>query len=334
MNFLIIQFHQIGDVILTTPIARELKKRLPYSFIDFLTFKQNKRLLEYNPYIENIFMVDKNTSFFTFIKIVKKLNKRNIDAILDFQNNPRSLYFTLFTKSKYKVTYETSRRKRFYNTLVPRCGKYPSEIKMNLIAPFLKKESSENFDYRPEIFISENEKNYVNALFDQWKIKDNDFVVTISPTHKRITRRWPLAYYLELAHYLKNRYNAKIIFTWGPGEKEYLRDVDKNKFFVIPEIDILTCTALIGRAHLHIGNDSAPHHIATSQNVPTFIILGSSSAGWCYPSDKHRCIFAKLDCQPCKKNSCKFGNERLPCLKDLRFIDVKTSLDKLIADIL
>jgi ADP-heptose:LPS heptosyltransferase len=74
-------------------------------------------------------------------------------------------------------------------------------------------------------------------------------------------------------------------------------------------------TALIKRANLHIGNDSAPKHIAVALNTPSFTIFGKSDPiGWHPPNNpKHIYITKGLHCQPCNKKICK----TLECLKTL-----------------
>ncbi len=100
-------------------------------------------------------------------------------------------------------------------------------------------------------------------------------------------------------------------------------------FFLMPELNMSDFIALIGQAKLHIGNDSAPHHIATAQSAPTFVVLGSSNSGWVYGSKEHSFAMLGLDCQPCgKKSSCRISDD-IPCMNDLSFDMIKDDLEKI-----
>ena len=333
MNILIIQFHQIGDIILTTPVFKALKKCDEQCIVDFLTFSEFKSLLIHNPNINNVYCINRDTGPVNFFKTICKLNKNDYFALFDFQNNPRSLYFSLLIKANKKVAFSDSRRRFFYNTLYKREEGYPGEVKLKVIKKFLRSINIEltMYDFKPEIFYTNRENKYIKELFKKWGIKNSDFVVTISPTHKRVTRRWPLNHFLETAEYLRKEYNAKVIFTCAPDEYDYLKNIDRSCFYVIPALNLLQFTALISKAHLHIGNDSAPHHIATSMSIPTFIILGATGHNWCYPSDKHNYIRANLSCQPCHKKYCIYSNNNIPCLNTLTFEKIRDSLNTFIS---
>ena len=46
MRFLIIQFRQIGDVLLTLPVAQAIKRQLPSSYVAFLVENHNSKSLQ------------------------------------------------------------------------------------------------------------------------------------------------------------------------------------------------------------------------------------------------------------------------------------------------
>lgn len=334
MKFLLIQFYQTGDVVLTTHIPRELKKIQPDAEIDFLVFGSNKPVLMNNKNIDNIITLSKKGGTKEMISVIKQVRKNRYDAVLDFHNNPRSAYITFLSGAKFKVGYCTSSRKFFYNTLPERLDGYPPYTKLSLIAPFAKDFRPDEHDVSPEVFVSDNDKKRVQEVLDSFGIKDSDFLVTVSPTHKRATRRWNLKGFIDTAVYMTKAYGAKVILTYGPAEMGYITDAYPNlpeNVFLMPSLGLSEFTALIGRAKLHIGNDSAPHHLATAQDVPTFIIIGSSSSSWVLPSERHTWVSMGMDCQPCYKSSCRIS-EDIPCLKELTFEMIKERLDKFISE--
>jgi len=340
MKFLIIQFHQFGDVVLTTPIPRELKKYRKDAVITFLTFKRNEPMLRYNPYIDEIITIERDEGILQFIKLLLKIRSSRFDVVLDFMDTPRSMYCTMASGAKQKVGYQTSRRSFVYNMKIERSGIYAVHFKLKFLLPFIDNIKLEEFNDKPETFFSTKEEKKINEIFHQWAIKKSDFVITISPTHKRVTRRWPLEYFKEVAKYLADTYSAKIIFTCAPYEREYLSEISdlsennyKGKFFVIPNLDLAEMITLFSKVTFHFGNDSLPHHLATSQNKPTFIVIGATGPGFCHPSEIHTYASKELHCQPCKKITCKFGNNILPCLKNFHFDEFKDKLDFFINNI-
>jgi heptosyltransferase-2 len=61
VRFLVVRFSSIGDIILTTPVVRHLKKQVDDAEVHFLTKQSFAPLLEANPYIDRVHVYNGNT---------------------------------------------------------------------------------------------------------------------------------------------------------------------------------------------------------------------------------------------------------------------------------
>ena len=86
MKFLIIRFSSIGDIVLTTPVVRCLKKQLPDSEIHFLTKQSFGTIVENNPYIDKVHLLTHSWE-----TVVHELKQENYDYIIDLHHNLRTL---------------------------------------------------------------------------------------------------------------------------------------------------------------------------------------------------------------------------------------------------
>lgn len=93
MKVLIVRFSSIGDIVLTSPVVRCLKKQLNAE-LHYITKSSYKSLLEHNPYIDRIFTIDKSID-----EVLPELKNENYDVIIDLHHNVR----TLSLKKKLKV---------------------------------------------------------------------------------------------------------------------------------------------------------------------------------------------------------------------------------------
>lgn len=84
-KILIIRFSSIGDIVLTTPVVRCLKKQLGAE-IHYLTKKVYLPLVEANPHISRVFTIEKKVS-----EVLPQLKKEHYDCIIDLHKNLRSL---------------------------------------------------------------------------------------------------------------------------------------------------------------------------------------------------------------------------------------------------
>ena len=86
MKFLIIRFSSIGDIVLTTPVVRCIKKQLPGSEIHFLTKESFGTIVKSNPYIDKVHLLSHSWE-----TIVHELKQENYDYIIDLHHNLRTL---------------------------------------------------------------------------------------------------------------------------------------------------------------------------------------------------------------------------------------------------
>ena len=84
MKILIIRFSSIGDIVLTTPVIRCLKKQLDCE-LHFLTKKNFQSILVPNPYLDKIHTLDQSLS-----RLITQLKAEKYDYIIDLHNNLRS----------------------------------------------------------------------------------------------------------------------------------------------------------------------------------------------------------------------------------------------------
>jgi len=68
-------------------------------------------------------------------------------------------------------------------------------------------------------------------------------------------------------------------------------------------------------ATLHVGNCSAPRHMAVAVGTPSLTIQGATSVGWLFPSPEHISANKWPKGCPCNENSCRMGTRE--CLLKL-----------------
>jgi heptosyltransferase-2 len=96
-KFLIIRFSSIGDIVLTSPVVRAIKKRFPNSEVHFLTKKQNAPIVAHNPYINRLMLLRKRRLH----SLIKLLRYERYNYVIDLHHNLRTWWIKrrLHTKS-------------------------------------------------------------------------------------------------------------------------------------------------------------------------------------------------------------------------------------------
>ncbi|MDO8365883.1 MAG: glycosyltransferase family 9 protein [Saprospiraceae bacterium] len=90
MKILILRFSSIGDIVLTTPVVRCLKKQLGAE-IHFLTKTAFAPIFAANPFVDQVFSFQKEISS----DLVTRLKSERYDQVIDLHHNLRSLRLKL-----------------------------------------------------------------------------------------------------------------------------------------------------------------------------------------------------------------------------------------------
>lgn len=86
MKFLIIRFSSIGDIVLTTPVIRCLKKQVPDAELHFLVKESFRSVIANNPYIQKIQVLAHSWEL-----MMHNLKLEEYDYIIDLHHNLRTL---------------------------------------------------------------------------------------------------------------------------------------------------------------------------------------------------------------------------------------------------
>lgn len=86
MKFLIIRFSSIGDIVLTTPVIRCLKKQVAEAEVHYLTKNSFKGIIESNPHVDKLHLLRDD-----FDETVNELKQEKFDYIIDLHRNLRTL---------------------------------------------------------------------------------------------------------------------------------------------------------------------------------------------------------------------------------------------------
>ena len=110
-KILIIRFSSIGDIVLTTPVVRCLRKQLPDAEIHFLTKQSYRPIVASNPYIDKI-----HTLGDSFELMLHELKTEEYDYIIDLHHNLRTLRIKRFLKNVKAFSFDKLNIKKFIYT--------------------------------------------------------------------------------------------------------------------------------------------------------------------------------------------------------------------------
>jgi len=137
-------------------------------------------------------------------------------------------------------------------------------------------------------------------------------LVAVNPVAQWPTKLWPEARFAALADRLVARYDARVVFTGGPGDRAAVGRIaagmDRPARDLAGRTSLRELAALYRRARCVISTDTGPMHLAAAVGTPTVALFGPTApwrTGPCGPG--HQVVRAPAACAPCFKRRCAAG---------------------------
>lgn len=337
-KILLFKIGAIGDVIMTTPLIKALRKRYPNYVIDYLVGMHSQKVLENNPHINDIIGFDEKIFFdkraFSALGLIKSIRKRNYDIIFVLD---KSIYTNVFASLlgipvrigfdrlgkegkllTKKVFYDGSMHEiRYYLKLLP------------------QKDKKKGINYlKTEIFPSINDKNTIKKIMEKHDLKR--FIIIApggarNPGQAASSKIWPFEKFIEVIKGLK----ITVVLVGDKGDIQIGRIIEKkekkqNIINLIGKTSIQQTSLLMKYADAIICNDTGALHMATTSNDRIVALFGPTDPKRFGPLSKNSVILhKKTDCCPCNDifGSFKRCNSN-ECMDRISAADVNRCLKK------
>lgn len=294
---LLIQLRAIGDVILTTPALRVLKRRFPDAAVDFVSNPAPAEALVHNPHLRKIIVypyAPHNAA--GLLRFIFQLRKERYDLVIDFLGTPATALIALGSGAKTRVGYNLRLRRFAYTH---RETGYRGDI-YNALTKFslLKSLGIDEEESRTEIFLSPESETWAQQQFLKLGLAGAS-VAALAPKAKRPFRQWLPERFAEIADYVQER-GHRVLIIWGPGEEEFARSVGNRMRLapvIAPRTTLLQSAALLRLCRLLIGNCGGARHIAAAVGTATLTVHGPTDPRVWTPPDDPRHAFVRAASQ-------------------------------------
>lgn len=326
-KILIINLGGIGDILLSTPALRALKRHFPQAIISILIFKPSYELVTGLSYIENIFSFQRGCSPEALLRnvfVLKALRRQNFDLSLNMRTMlSRKSAFKIrlllgLIRPKIKVGRDTEGRGDFFDIRIPETDsgqKYEMEYDIDTVLALGVKAPDRKIDF--EIGPAAIDK--VNRILKESGVRPQDLVVGIHPGGKP-SHRWPLENFAQVVNEISKRINCKFITTGSSAETALVErlkvEAGERLINFSGGLNLQELGALLKRCGVYICNDTAVMHIAAVLDVPMVAIFGAGYLTRFDPrnlSGRAVVFYKNAECSPCDQINCA----SLKCLREI-----------------
>lgn len=295
MRILVIQLKRIGDLVLTTPVLRALAEKMPHARVTVVT---NKACEELARGLRARRVIVLRNAWDT-IRTGLWARGRSFDAILDFSGTDRSAFLTALAGARHKITYERFRRKgpvrsRVYNRFVDASVQDLHTADYHLA--LLKALGIKMRGLPSEIHFSERSLCKAESILKKKHISP-PFAV-IHPGTARSEKYWQPEKWARIANHLKEHHGLTCVIT-GTKAADEKRHVDAilsgapHTISLLGKCKLLETAAIIQKARIFCGVDTAAMHLADAVHTPVVALFGPTNPRhWSPRHTVHRVVGA------------------------------------------
>jgi lipopolysaccharide heptosyltransferase II len=349
LRILLVRLRQIGDVVFTTPAIRALRERFPDAVLSYIVEPAAAPIVLHNPLIHEVIVAPRRRGargVLDDMALGKRLRASRFDLAIDFHGGPRASLLTWLSRAPRRIGYQIVGRSWMYTTRIARPRtlrpRHSVENQWDLLAPLgIAPPSRSRFPVEMP-----GDSAVAAAVADRLAragVKADDRLVVIHVSAGNPFRRWPAAYFVELAASLaETDPGRRVLVTSGPSEQGAADRViaearsrlgaERGDHVVsCGEFSLQELRSLLERAALYIGGDSGPLHVAATTHVPIVGLFGPTlpvrSAPWRDGQWITESVDAgELPCRPCDQRVCAPGDFR--CLTSIQPSDVVNAAER------
>jgi len=312
VDFLIIRFSSIGDIVLTTPVIRCLKNQVEGARIHYLTKKQYVPVIAANPHIDKIHVLEDNLN-----KVISMLRRESIDYIIDLHRNMRtSIVKTRLKRMSFSFDKINRQKWLMVNFKINRLpdthivDRYLDTVKL-----FDIKNDGEGLDY----FIPQQDEVDISGLPDGFSTGYIALVVGAGHATKQLPQ--------EKLHSLCELIDKPLVLMGGPEDRKLAESIcekfSSGVFNACGDYTINQSASLIRQSRVVISPDTGLMHIASAFKKKIISCWGNTipELGMqAYHPDPQSVIFEvnELKCRPCSKiGYAKCPKKHFRCMNDI-----------------
>ena len=306
----------IGDVLMTTPLIRALRRRFPKAKIDYWVEQWSAPVLKHNPHLNRVISFDERHALqknpFPMLALAERVKRERYDIMFMLDFHYLANLFAAWCRIPVRIGFDRE-GEGFFNTLNAQYGKRKYDVESYL---GLAKLVGAHTDRKIDFFISPEEARFANAFFKKHKLNPKK-TIAIAPGGARNPgmdlniKRWPADRFARVAEALVKKGWQILLIGKGLGDQAAARIVKQKAKAVdaTGNIPLRKSAALIAHSAKLICNDSGPMHIAAAVGTPIVAVFGPTDPMKLAPrGPKHRILWKHPKSRPCY-----LDGKLLPC---------------------
>lgn len=321
---LIVRFHSMGEVILTSPLIRAIRQRHPTSDIMVLTERRYAPLVSANPHVTEVYESGRRRNVRA---LAAHLRQQHFTHLLDLQRDSRSLLLRSLVRGNWGLS-QTDRfartvlirtKRNWYQEVVPLAERFFAAARDLEVSP----DGSP-----PDLFLTDEAIGQAQTWLEQAGVPSDRPFIAMAPGASQATRRWPPEYFVSLVKKVTTT-GAYVVIVGGANESKLASEIalrsGPHAASAAGALGLQATAGVLKRAAALITGDTGLLHMGTAVGTPVVAIFGPTVRQFgLFPYQAHASVVERdLPCRPCSSR----GTAQCPlkhhqCMKAIKPDDV------------
>ncbi len=343
-RILIVALRRLGDVLLTTPLIRSIRRAWPDAQIDALVFADTAAILEGNSDIDNIVAMPQRAGTLESLALLARLWRR-YDLAVSTQAGDRPTFFTIVAGRKRIGPVQARLSGRIFRRFFDRWLR-PDGIRHRV---------QDNLQFARLLGIEPVTQMVAPVTAAPVALAPSGPYAVIHAAPFFRYKQWHREGWREIAHHLAGC-GLQVVATGGPGaeERRYLDHIWNDAGVTVRRVEGQlgwpALATLLAGARVYVGPDTSVTHLAAAAGCPTVALYGPTDPriwgpwprdGLSTPWDMSGTAQQRgnvwlmqnpLPCMPCQREGCLGKlDSHSQCLDELPAEQVIRVLDQILA---
>jgi heptosyltransferase-1 len=302
-NILVIDFGQLGDVILSLPALRAVRERFPQAHITVAVGKPGADVVELSGHADSSLVVDrvalrdgpKLVAITRIFQLVKKVRRARFDFVIDLHSlSETNLLGFVSGAPKRLYSRRPGRSLDYLANFHPRPpiennAKHSADRYLDVLLPLGIKDVLAV----PRLSTRQADDLAVERMLMKEKAGTGAPLVGLFPGAGHPGRRWPLERFAQLADYLTRNEGARVIVFAGPEEGDLMQRM-RNLFppstIIFDRLTIPQLASAQARLSVFVSNDTGPMHLAAAMGTSVVMLSDRPTPNSFVPQEQHHRI--------------------------------------------
>lgn len=321
-RILIIRLSAIGDVLVTTPVARALRMQYPQAHLAWVVEPKARDILQGNPFLDEI-LVWKRTrgirGWSDLPRLTRRLRGKTFDWAIDCQGLIRSALVARISGARQIIGNDSVREnaERLYTIRIPRRDDDPSSRQRCL--DLLKPLGIESSDRRMVLHLNEPEMADAQQILEQEGLPAGSRYACLVAATTWPQKHWFEEHWAQLARRLWDELGMRpVIMGSGvdlPSAHRIKAASGVPCLISAGKTSLKVAAAVLKGAEVTVAVDTALMHASVAVGTPTLALCGASNWRGFQDYEPFEILREPMPCSPCVHHpTC---NGRFDCMRAL-----------------